>query len=89
MLEIFLQLSVFLLTFLIFYGLLRKTKLFSPLINTIIAVIVAFYVLSVFSIFKNDLMIITSSLLILFLAFFGVLLISKGFKKTNLKQKNK
>lgn len=85
MFEVVLQFLIFILTFLVFYGFLRKTKLFGEprrnvVVNSIISAIIAFYVLSASLVFGQDLMKIVSGLLIVLLLIFVAAFVAKGLE---------
>jgi uncharacterized protein YacL len=78
-LETLLYFFIFLLAFSLSYALLLKTKIFSGVINFVVALVISFYSLFVFLSFK-EISVIIAYLSIFFLMVFCFLLIAKGFK---------
>ena len=77
--------SSFFLSFVIFYALLEKTRIFTRFINFFISLIVSFYVLFVIYTYQGDIMKIMAYMFLTFFGVFSVVLVYKSFipkKKT-------
>ena len=68
--EILVEISIFIVTFLISFNLLRKIKIFSDTISSIFSLILSFYFLLAFYSFKEGLFELFGYISIVFLAFF-------------------
>lgn len=77
MIEVIFQFLLFILSFLISYGLLKKVKIFHTTINLIISLVIAFYTLFISLYYIQDLIqILAISFLSLFSIFILALLLS-------------
>ncbi|MEM5853185.1 MAG: hypothetical protein QW228_02290 [Candidatus Aenigmatarchaeota archaeon] len=73
--EFVIQFLLFLLSFLVSYGFLRKVKIFNPSVNLIISLVIAFYVLFASTYYlENAILIIAYSFISLLLIFSVALL---------------
>lgn len=80
MFELTTQLLIFLLSFVVFYALLRKLKMFSITVNAILSFVFSLYVVYLAIEFPTDITKVISYGLLTLFAFFAAMLIWKSFK---------
>lgn len=80
MFELTIQLLVFLLSFVVFYALLKKLEIFSVTINAILSFVFSLYVVYFAIKFPANIAKVISFALLILFALFVVSLISKGFR---------
>jgi hypothetical protein len=76
-----LQFLLFLLSFLISFGFLKKTKIFPKTVNFIISIVIAFYVLFASTYYAEEIIWILSSLFLFIIIIFTLALIYLARKK--------
>jgi hypothetical protein len=76
-----LQFLLFLLSFLISFGFLKKTKIFSRTVNLIVSIVIAFYVLFASTYYAEKIIWIVSGLFLFILIIFTFALIYLSRKK--------
>lgn len=81
MVEIIFQFLLFLLSFLISYGFLRKSKILPKTTNIIVSIIIAFYFLFASIFYGEDIIFIIALSTFLLILGFIVILIYKGIKE--------
>lgn len=82
MIETIFQFLLFLLSFLLSYGFLRKVKIFQSSVNLIISFVIAFYVLFVSLYYFENLMQVLAFLFIFLLIAFSLALLYFSRKET-------
>jgi|GEM_PF-3487182 hypothetical protein len=76
-----LQFLLFLLSFLISFGFLEKTKIFSRTVNIIVSIVIAFYVLFASTYYAEEIILIVGFLFLFILIIFILALIHLARKK--------
>jgi uncharacterized membrane protein len=86
MFELVFQLLLFLLSFLLVFGTLNKLRIFNRNLNAVIALVVAFYVISASFLFTEDVQKILAYFGILVIIVFGAIL---AYTSSGLREKKK